>query len=336
MGTRGAVRGHIMNRSDRVRVLLNPGASRAPEREALDALLAERPGWGVVVLTEDHSLTKQVQEAVRDRIDMVIAAGGDGTVAGVAGALAVLGPLAPVLGVLPLGTANDLAKQLEIPLEVAAALAVFDAADVRTIDAIEVTLDDGSTRVVINVANGGFAAQVGAVLDSEAKETWGVLAYARAAVDAESPVHRVTLQLDGAAPEEHEAVVLAIANGPTCGGGVRVAPTADLEDGLLDVVIVQPASAPRLAALAARLRVGTVEEHDLLERRVGRALTLRIDPPMPFSLDGEIVAHSVVSARVLPGALKVVVGPAYRRNDAAARETEPDGVPMPTVASVLG
>lgn len=316
-------------RSDRVRVLLNPGASRAPEPDALQVLLAERPAWGLVELAEGDALERHVHDAVRDGVQVVIAAGGDGTVASVASVLARLGPDAPALGVLPLGTANDLATQLAIPLDVEAALAIFDAAEVRALDAIELALEDGSTRVVVNVANGGFAANVGAALDSEAKETWGALAYARAAIEAEGPTHRVTFQVDDDAPEQHEAVVLAIANGATCGGGVRVAPTADLEDGLFDLVLVSPASAPRLAALAARLRVGKLEDHELLERRVGRALSLRVEPPMAFSLDGELVEQSVVAARVLPGALKVVVGPEYRRGDLP----DPDAVSSDTASS---
>ena len=323
-------------RTDRVRVLLNPGASRAPEPEALRALLAERPAWRLVELAEGDSLERHVHDAAREGVQVVIAAGGDGTVASVASVLARLGVDAPALGVLPLGTANDLATQLAMPLDVEGALAIFDAAEVRALDAIELALDDGSTRVVVNVANGGFAANVGAVLDSEAKETWGALAYARAAIEAESPTHRVTFQVDDDAPEQHDAVVLAIANGATCGGGVRVAPTADLEDGLFDLVLVSPASAPRLAALAARLRVGKLEDHELLERRVGRALSLRIEPPMAFSLDGELVEQSVAAARVLPGALKVVVGPEYRRGDlpdpdSSSSDESSDEVPLPAL-----
>ncbi|MCB9612810.1 MAG: YegS/Rv2252/BmrU family lipid kinase [Sandaracinus sp.] len=295
----------------RIRLLLNPGASRAPDDAALQEAIAAMPGAEVITLGEGDDLMDVARKAAA-AADVVVAAGGDGTVAAVASAL-IGGDV--TLGILPLGTANDLATQLGIPSDPIEALQLVANGERRRLDVLELTLEDGRTRCVLNVANGGFAAQVGAIVDSEAKSAWGAFAYARAAIDAESPVHRVHVQLDDAAPEALEAVVVAIANGATCGGGVRVAPTADLEDGLLDLLVVRPASAARLATLAARLRVGKLEDHELLERRVGRSLTMRCEPPMPFSLDGELEPSPVVSARVRPAALSVVVGPSYRRGD---------------------
>lgn len=246
----------------------------------------------------------------------MVAGGGDGTVQAVAGGLREWmrdkdrsPEEGPVLGILPLGTANDFARSIGLGGELEQALdALGGAPEARPLDLLEIEIDGEDTGVCVNVAVGGFGGRVEERLTEEIKKTWGPLAYVRSGIEVlpeRSPYH-TTLCLDGGEAREIDLLNLVLANGRYAGGGIPVAPRARLDDGLVDVLVLPDLELPRLAGLAARILAGRHVE-DVRGRRA-RTVEVESDPPLLFSLDGELRRASRLALRVVAGALRVVVG----------------------------
>ncbi len=297
-------------------VLGRPEPTEAQEA-ILEDLLADRPGWVLETISDDWPPDALARTALEAGAELLVAAGGDGTVSALAGVLAAAGADAPPLAILPFGTANDFARTLAVA-QIDAALEALDRADERLIDAIRVRSIEGTERFVLNVANGGLAWDIGTALDGEQKSRWGALAYARGALDVigAPAVHRVAIQVDDQPAQRRDALTVAVSSGRTCGGGLMLAPTADPQDGVIEVTLLQDVPARTVASLAARMRLGAVLEDDAIERFRGRSVTVDSDPPMRFVLDGELVAESQIAFDAVPGALRMWVGKDYRREQA--------------------
>ena len=298
-------------------VVFNHKAGSARTAAALRQQLAAR---GDVTLYEPDSpddTRRRTARAKEEGFDLIVAAGGDGTIH------AVVNGLAPDFGrarlaVLPLGTGNDLRRSLAIPDDPLAALDLLDAGRERLIDVIRVETPDRSLYAV-NTASGGFSGQLREALTEEMKAAWGPLAYLRgaAAVLPDLTDYRTTLELDDGPPERVEALNVIVANGRFAAHGWHVAPRADLEDGLLDVVVVRYGPLFDLTAVAARLLTGDyVDGAHVLLRRARRS---------PHRLAaGHVVQHrrrarrrraGHVHGRAAP--LRVIVGPEYRSEASA-------------------
>ncbi|HST44485.1 MAG TPA: YegS/Rv2252/BmrU family lipid kinase, partial [Luteimonas sp.] len=164
----------------RWRLILNGKATgNEAVRDAVATLRARGVALDVRVTWEHGDCRRYVDEAVADGVDTVIAGGGDGTVSEVASALAnhaLDAASLPSLGVLPLGTANDLAAAAGIPDEPLAALEMVAAGVARTVDLVQVTAD-GATHWAVNLASGGFGTQVTVETSEGLKKLLGGLAY---------------------------------------------------------------------------------------------------------------------------------------------------------------
>lgn len=255
---------------------------------------------------------RAARSAADDGFDTVVAAGGDGTVTEVVDGLAAGGARAR-LGILPLGTGNDLARALAIPLDVDAAVATLAEGNERTIDLIEVRASGAAPTLAANVAAGGFSGRVGEELTAEAKDRWGTLAYVLGAMKVLPDLsgYRTTIAWDDGEAQEIDALAVLVANGRSVAGGRVVAPLASLEDGLLDVIVLRQGSLLDLAGVAARLALGTFLESDAVDMRRARALHVESTPPMRFNVDGELLPEGPVTFRVVPHALRVIVGRDY-------------------------
>ncbi len=165
----------------------------------------------------------------------------------------------------------------------------------------------------INVAAGGFSGQVDEVLTDELKETWGPLAYLIGAVSVFPDLvgYETTIAWEDSPFERVEALNVIVANGRTVAGGFRVAPTANPEDGLLDVVVVRYGSVVDLVGVAARLLAGNYLNSEQVLHRRARRVRITSRPGMWFNIDGELLTKEPITFTVQPQALRVVVGPAY-------------------------
>lgn len=293
-------------------IIANPCAGSWPGEEAFEELLAEVPGSRIVFTEEPGHAARLAREAADGGCGTVVAAGGDGTINEIVTGLAH-GGHDTALGLLPLGTGNDLARTLCVPQRLPEALDVLRADDRRRLDLIRMRCSDGMDRYGVNASVGGPASEMTSELDPAVKRTLGPLAFVGAALRLVGQLepYRVHLTWDDHVDEDHEAVAIVVGNGRTAGGGRRTAPHANPEDGLLDVVVVRPGDALDYADIAARLLAGDYTQHPNVLVRCVRTLEVRAEPPMAFNLDGELVARTPVRFDIVPGALQVVVGPGY-------------------------
>ncbi|MGC3996813.1 MAG: YegS/Rv2252/BmrU family lipid kinase [Anaeromyxobacter sp.] len=229
-------------------------------------------------LDDPEALPERLREALRSGAERVVVGGGDGTQSAAAAVLAGTGV---PLGVLPMGTGNDLARGLGLPIhDLRAAARALAAGEVRDIDLAEV-----NGRPFLNAAAAGLAAAVTRRLHGGLKRTAGPLAYpvASAVAAAEARPFRVRLGVDGE-QGEHEALQVLVGNGRYHGGGHLVAPDARLDDHRLDVYVVEAAAGAegearlrdlaRLARYGARLLRGRHLEDPAVVRRRGRVVVV--------------------------------------------------------------
>jgi diacylglycerol kinase (ATP) len=238
----------------------------------------------------------RVDQAVRDGVDVVVAAGGDGTARSVA--LRLLGKQT-ALGLLPLGSAMNLARSLGIPRELDKAANVIATGEVRAIDIGEI-----AGRPFIEQVSVGLSAEAFAKAHAVDKRRFGaVLGLLR--LVRKNRRTRIELELDGEV-RRSRALALSIANTPYTGLGIELAPDARLDDGLLDVVVFESLSPLGLARYMAATIGGRGEPPERF--RTYRAKRVRIDTrrPLPVRFDAEDGGRTPVEIRVLASALRVV------------------------------
>ena len=291
----------------RTRVVLNPNAGRADDHQTLRTALAALRDAEVRTTDGPGYAERLAREAVEAGCELVVAAGGDGTVNEVVNGLAVdFG--AARLGLLPLGTGNDFARSIGVPADLEEALAVLAAGRTAALDVGRAAL--GTPRHFVNVSAGGFSGHVDEKLDRRKKHAWGPLSYLRSAVEALpdlAPYH-TTLRLGGGETLDVSAYSVVVANARYVAAGIPIAPEARLDDGLLDLMIVPATSVPHLAMLVPLILLGKHAGSDLVIFRRVATIELRSEPPMSFNVDGELLPDQPTRFEVLPRALCVVVG----------------------------
>jgi diacylglycerol kinase (ATP) len=297
----------------KVALLLNAAAGSVDAEGALAEAQARKLGWDVYKLGDDRG-RRTARSVAEDGYEMVIAGGGDGTVREVVQGLTDAARDA-VFGVLPLGTGNDLARALRMPLEIELAIDTLARAHaeqrIAPMDVLELT-HGRTTSVCANSVNGGLAPLIREQMSSDLKAKLGPLAFVWGALSSITQITRwpVRYRVDGGAIRETNCVAFVVANGGSVGGGVQVAPVAKLEDGIFDLVIIHGhASLADLTLAAVQAKFGDLFNNDCVEHIPGRELEI-IDQPhdLAFTADGDTLDEPLHAVRVLPGALRAVVG----------------------------
>ncbi|MEO6606246.1 MAG: diacylglycerol kinase [Aeromicrobium sp.] len=248
------------------------------------------------------SARDQLKLAIDAGLDGVLVVGGDGALHGV---LDHVADSDLIFGLIPAGTGNDTARSLGIPVkDVKAAVDLVIAGNVRTID-----LARADEAYVATVVASGFDSKV----NERANEmTWprGNMRYniAMVAELREFEPLPFTLVLDGKTIER-EAMLVAVGNGPSFGGGLRICEGAKLDDGLLDVVVINPVSKPKLLRVFPKLYKGTHITLPEFERHLVKEVTLTSEGIVAYG-DGERLGPLPMTTRVCPGALRVFAPPA--------------------------
>lgn len=294
-------------------IFLNPSSGNAGLADQIDSALVSVNGWEVFRPTSSEEARARAYACPSD-VDLILVVGGDGTLHDVVNGLweGQAGEINPRLAIIPLGTGNDFARTLCIPMEPERALELATRGARRKMDLIHIAYE-GETQVAVNLCVGGFAGSLKEHLTPTLKRTWGPLAYllgaARSLPDLSD--YSVYLSWDDGPLEPLDVFNIVVANGRTAAGGTPAAPTADPEDGLLDVIVVREGSPAELASLAARFVNGDYLDHDLILHRRTRSLHVEAHPGMWFSADGELLTNAPITFTVLPKALEMVVGPRY-------------------------
>lgn len=243
------------------------------------------------------------RRAARSRCDLVVAAGGDGTINEVVNGLAT-SSWQPRLGVVPFGTANDFATGLGIPADPGAALAVAVTGKV-----VEADVGVVNERCFINVSTGGFGAEATKQVPAHRKRALGRFAYVLAGARRllRWAPSRASFRADGRLIHEGRFVFFAVGNGRRTGGGTRVTPRAEFGDGRLDVTVVGDVSRLDFLSLLPDLRAGThLESPDVLYLRAQR-LEVAAAAPLAVNADGEALQGSRFEYRLLPRPLSLMV-----------------------------
>ncbi|MFC7896037.1 YegS/Rv2252/BmrU family lipid kinase [Streptomyces sp. NPDC057381] len=286
--------------------VVNPTAGGATSAAALLGVARLLRAAGAGLETEYSRSLGHAREIARragERGRVVLAVGGDGMAGGIGGALSGTGA---TLGLVPAGRGNDFARALGLPTEPAALAEVLLRGEPRPVDTIEVTSAAHDRTVVL----GSVYAGVDALANRHANDTRlvrGAASYYAGALRAvtgwRATRYRVTV--DG---EEHAftGYTTVAANSGYYGFNRRIAPSARVDDGLLDVVMIH--HAPRLLffALMRELESGGHVRRPQVRVLRGREVRIEADRAVPYGADGEVEALVPVTARVLPGALRVL------------------------------
>ena len=244
-------------------------------------------------------------EGAADAVDAVVAFGGDGTVNEVINGLS---GSETALGIVPLGTANDFARQAGIPDDTQAALEIVLRRKPTRIDTGEM-----NGRRFLNVSSAGIGAEATAETPLDAKESLGPLAYAITGVRKLAGLDSIAARVITADTTiEVKLLILAVGNGRTTGGGTPLTPHASVTDGLLDVCIVAARPRTEFARLALRIRKGThlgVNGVHYLQTPWARIET---EEAVTVNVDGEPYETRMMEYRSRPRDLVVHLGRAMR------------------------
>jgi len=290
---------------DKTCIILNPAAGKARDLDDVVARLARVPNGEIRISSKPGSAARFASAALRKGFDLVVAAGGDGTLNEVVNGIGEnLGDARVAL--IPLGTGNDFARTIGVPDDIEAAIDLIIIGETREVDLVRVTSDE--VRYFVNVSAGGFSGLVNEKLTPEMKKTWGPLAYLRGAAAALSELraYRTTLALDNSESLTLDLYNVVVANGRYVAGGTLIAPEASIDDGLLDIVLIPQRSAPELALLAAQVALGTHLTSEAIVFRRAAQLTVNSKPGMWFNVDGELVGNEPARFEILPRALRFI------------------------------
>lgn len=286
--------------------VLNPvsgrPATRAWRRERLEAFLARhRLDAQVLVSLRPGHAVELARAAIDAGAAWVVSVGGDGTINEVASTL--VGKSA-VFGIIPCGSGNGLARDLALPLRFEDALELLLDARVRVIDSGTV-----NGLPFFNVAGLGFDAVIGDRFNRSGG-TRGLATYFRIGLAAlfTTPIEPLVVEPEGRPAESMVSFMTAIANSTQYGNNARIAPRARLDDGQLDVVVVQTRNPLRAVWLGLRAFAGTVDRANAVRTLQARAFTIRRAAAGPIHVDGEVhVCPATIEVRTVPGSLRVLV-----------------------------
>lgn len=288
-----------MNRKKAL-LLINPYSRRGRESLPQARQLLVEAGFDLI---EPSSTGADASDAImthREGLDLVIVGGGDGSLNGASAGLLETGL---PLGVLPLGTANDFARTMNLPLDLKAAVDVIARGKTVAVD-----LGQANGHPFFNVASIGFSADLAASLTQEAKKRWGKLGYGiiAARLLAGSRLFTAHLEHDGHT-EELKTLQVSVGNGRFYGGGMTVHADATATDGMLDFYSLEVDHWWRLLNLLPALRRGTHGRWNDVRSFSTKALTIRTSKSRAVNLDGELKTKTPVQFTILEGALQVFV-----------------------------
>lgn len=273
-------------------------------RHGIDAIRNALIAGGLNLIEPAADEAEDLSAAIRshrDRIDLVIIGGGDGTLHH---AMEGLVETQLPLGILPLGTANDFARTLKLPTDPLLACDVILHGEVGQID-----LGQVNGKLFCNVASIGLAVKVAEQLKSESKSRWGVFAYGIAALKSlrDFPSFHADIEADAVRVSVRTRQV-TVGNGRSYGGGLTVDESATAIDGILHLFSLEIERWWHLIPLIPALMRGRLRPEPQVRTLSGNYFNVRTPSrPRPLTADGEFVCSTPAEFRCLPGVLKVLL-----------------------------
>jgi diacylglycerol kinase (ATP) len=314
------------------RLIVNPvsGQDSAPDYlQSINELLRARfPETDIVMTISTGDAERAAASAASEGYEQLFIAGGDGTlnevingVAGVEGALARI-----TFGLIPLGTGNDFANALGLPEDVESAVGIL-------LEGRTVATDIGvvNARHFVNVSAGGFIAEVSDAVNPQLKTVAGKLAYlvggAQVLLDYEEVLARVRLvNVEGETSEREMSLeMFAVCNSRMVGGGRLIAPHAIIDDGALDVCLVQAMPMLEFIALLSSVSSGDHIEDERVSYVRARELDISFNRRIKINTDGEVLEVERCRYRLLPRAARFLAGDAPYAREGHQDEKRDDG-----------
>jgi YegS/Rv2252/BmrU family lipid kinase len=286
-----------------VSLIVNPAAGGGRAGRILDEVGRALTANGLehhIERTRSLEHARELALAAAAAGELAAALGGDGLIGAVAGALK---GSPGILGMLPGGRGNDVPRVLGIPHDPVAACRVLATGVVRSLDLGEA---DGNT--FIGIASCGFDSEANRIAN-ESRLIRGNLVYTYGALRALASWRPATfaVTVDGGAPRTITGYTIAAANSKAYGGGMMLAPDASLDDGLLDLVMVEHVSKARFLRLLPTVFKGEHVRQPAVHVQRARVVSIAADRPFTMYADGDPIAELPVTVRVLPSAVRVMV-----------------------------
>lgn len=285
-------------------MLVNPNARRGTA--ALEPAVARLEEGGITVSIERFATPDEVSADIvrrRHEVNLVIVCGGDGTINSAAkGILATGLPM----GILPMGTANDLARTLHISEDLVAAAGIIAGGSTRRVDLGEV-----NGHPFFNVASIGLSADLANSLDSDVKRRWGKLGYAIAACKVLLKAKPFTATImSPAGTTTTRTMQIAVGNGVHYGGGTVIEQDATIDDGHLDLYSLELENVVKLFFMLGAFRRGQHGGWEEVHTDKATEFDIRTRRPMPVNTDGDIVTQTPAHFVIRPSAVTVFAPPA--------------------------
>ena len=283
----------------RLRLVYNPNAGRRKLTGQLDTVIRIFQEGGNEVCVYRTSSPEDIEQIASQSMDVdrLVIAGGDGSIhQAVNGLLKIAAEQRPTLGILPVGTANDLAYALHLPKSIPEACKVIVRENVFDMDTGK--LND---RYFVNVASAGLLTDISQKVDTRVKNRLGQLAYYLKGLE-KLPSYkpfRVEFENDGQ-PYTEEVVLFLAVNGLSVGGLRQLVPRASLTDGKLDILLVQAAGWPETIRLLLSLLRGEKADTEKIKKFQTAELTIHTDRTIGSDLDGECGPESAWHIQIGP------------------------------------
>ncbi|PWT87531.1 MAG: hypothetical protein C5B54_12235, partial [Acidobacteria bacterium] len=218
------------------------------------------------------------------------------------------------LGVIPRGTGSDFCRTLKIPLSLTGAVTKLRNGVVRRMDVGKIHFINHNSkedaRYFVNTASFGLSGRVAGKVGTSSKALGGTVAYASATLQSVFKYNHpeVSIQYDEQTPRRLRILTVVIANGPSFGGGMRIAPEAKLNDGILDVIIIGDLSTPEILLNTHKLYTGgvlSVDKVAFTPAKKIQAWPVDSKEEVQLEVDGEAPGRLPASFEIVPSALSV-------------------------------
>lgn len=283
------------------RALLLINCNSRNGRASRDRIIAELQAADIQVRMPEFNDAEELEKHLRlnrSEVDLVIIAGGDGTLNAAAKTLV---PAQIPIGLIPCGTANDLARTLDIPADISQAVNIIAAGHACAVDIGQV-----NDCYFFNVASIGMSAELASVLTSEIKRRFGRFGYALTAIRVlmrAKPFHANIVR--AGATHRSYTLQIAVGNGRYYGGGNIIERSARIDDGLLDLYSLEFAEAWRMLFRLRAFARGEHVDYDDVHFMSGADFEIHTRRPRPVNADGEIVTTTPARFRIVPKAIRI-------------------------------
>jgi diacylglycerol kinase (ATP) len=295
----------------RTTVILNPAAGRGQGARCRAQLKTLLHGTELLVTNAAGDAETLAADCAARGANLIVAAGGDGTLSEVLNGV-LQSKKSPRLGIIPIGTGNDFSRCLGVPRDINAAVDLLVHGTPRRVDVGQVTFENGVARYFLNIAGCGFDSAVAQrVNDFRTRRVWrhirGTPAYLCAVLQELCGLRVAQLKITcDETVLETRAVLCAIANATSYGGGMLVAPNAQLDDGQFDLCLIGDAGRWEFLRAFPGVFKGTHVSHPKVTTKRGREIFIESTLPLPVLVDGDILGTTPAHFQILPSAIEIM------------------------------